>query len=111
MKPVVLETWTESEQGWGTRPDGVTIHLNEDDYKKFVENYWEREKARTGGKTPYEYTRNDQSPRTVFVSDSVYKKLKKKKNNFGLRFWQSEFNQLRNEKQIIFRLNEIKERG
>jgi len=57
---VHMDTWTESEAGWGQRPDGGSLHLSKDDYKSFVEDYWIREKASNpSGVTPAEYSRPD----------------------------------------------------
>lgn len=39
MNTAILETWTESEAGWGTRPDGGSLHLTKEDYKKFIDDY------------------------------------------------------------------------
>ena len=32
--------WTESERGWGQRPDGFTYHKTEADAQKYVDAYW-----------------------------------------------------------------------
>ena len=69
MKTIVIQTWTESEKGWGTRPDGYSLHLSEQDLDKFVELYWKDMPAQV----PHEYSRPDASlgqslsPRTVQV--------------------------------------------
>ena len=34
MKTAFLDTWTESESGWGQRSDGCSIHLSKEEYKK-----------------------------------------------------------------------------
>lgn len=31
--------WEESERGYGTRPDGFSLHVSEDDGKEFVANF------------------------------------------------------------------------
>jgi hypothetical protein len=42
---IIRQDWTESERGWGLRPDGYSLHLTRADRDKFIEQYWEREKA------------------------------------------------------------------
>lgn len=103
MKTVYLETWTESEAGWGTRPDGVTLHLTREDYQKYVDEYWEREKkSNPSGATPYEYTRQDNNLRMVMISNELFEELSKNQERHGLRLWQSEFTKNVEEKNIIF---------
>lgn len=100
-KVVYLETWTESEAGWGTRPDGVTLHLNKSDYELYVKQYWEKEKERNpSGKTPEEYTRQDNNLQLAMVSDKIYNEVSK--TECGLRFWNHEFNKLAQSKDIKF---------
>ena len=31
--------WEESEKGWGTRPDGFSLHVSEEDGRKYVKAY------------------------------------------------------------------------
>ena len=40
MKPVIKQLWEESERGWGIRPDGYSLHLNNEDRKQFIKEYW-----------------------------------------------------------------------
>jgi O-acetyl-ADP-ribose deacetylase (regulator of RNase III) len=79
----ILETWTESESGWGQRPDGVSLHLTEDDYKEYVKNFWEGK----SGPAPHEYSREDGNTKVVYVNDDIYNEIKGTKN--GLRLWQN----------------------
>lgn len=76
----VMETWTESEAGWGTRPDGVSLHLTKEDYESFTKEYWE---TNGGGPTPSEYSREDGRTKVVHVSDEIYREIKETKH--GLR--------------------------
>lgn len=95
---VILETWTESEAGWGQRPDGYSIHLSKEDYKKFVENHWKFLKELYGESTPHEYDRPDNNLEVVKVSYKFFKKIEKSK--FGIRLWREEFKKLEKEGQI-----------
>lgn len=49
----VLE-WEESEAGWGVRPDGLSLHVDEAAAKQFVRDHWA---AQPAGGTPAEYDR------------------------------------------------------
>ncbi len=95
-KIVVLETWTESETGWGQRPDGASIHLNKEDYKKFVQEYWDG----MPDETPHEYSRPNDNLNTVRISSDLHKKLKD--SSCGIRLWRREFNKLKEEGQIQY---------
>ena len=92
-----LDTWTESEAGWGQRQDGTSIHLTEEDYKKFVADYW----SGMPEKVPHEYSRPDGIIREVVISDNLFKKIKKTKT--GMKIWQSEFSELKKNNEILFK--------
>lgn len=53
MVTVVVQKWEERERGWGSRPDGYSVHLTDDDRCRFIAAYW----ARMPDKTPDEYSR------------------------------------------------------
>lgn len=40
VRHLVLDTWTESECYWGTRPDEASLHKSLEDYNAFVKEYW-----------------------------------------------------------------------
>jgi len=79
-KVAIMETWTESEAGFGTRPDGVSLHLNKEDYQSFTKDFWDNN---GGGPTPSEYSREDGKTQVINVTDDVYKEIEETKN--GLR--------------------------
>jgi hypothetical protein len=88
--PVVVQMWIESEAGWGQRPDGITVHLDTESCKKYVEKYWENEKKRNpSGKTPECYSREDGRPIVKSVGEKIYQRLVEnhKKGHFGISFW------------------------
>lgn len=95
-KPVVLQHWEESEAGWGTRPDGVTLHLSEEHRRQYVLAYWKEEHERTGGKTPSEYTREVGDPIVFDVDQETYDKLVASSDG-SLRLWRSAWIKLREE--------------
>ena len=96
IKTAFLDTWTESEAGWGQRSDGCSIHLSKEDYKTYVKKYWDS----MPDVAPDEYERPDGGLREVVLSNTLYKRLKKTK--FGMRLWQSELRELKEKKEILF---------
>lgn len=36
MPQVIVQKWEESERGWGTRPDGYSIHPDDAARKRFM---------------------------------------------------------------------------
>lgn len=70
------QKWEESERGWGTRPDGFSLHLTEGDLKRFVEEYWDR----MPNSVPDEYSKPDGDPYLCPVNDHIYAIIKAGKN-------------------------------
>jgi hypothetical protein len=101
MKPALLITWTESEAGWGQRPDGASLHLSQEDVTAYIKDYWDREKElNPSGATPHEYSRPDgDRGRLVLVDDNIYEKIKASTN--GVLVWQTEYSKMRSEKRIV----------
>lgn len=94
MKNVVIcETWTESERGWGTRPDGVSLHLKEEDCKEYIKDYWNT----MPDEIQDEYSRPDGNLRSVCVSDEIYEDICNSKN--GIRLWKN-YNKLIQEEKL-----------
>ena len=77
---VFCQKWEESERGWGTRPDGYSLHFNEGDLKKFIRDYWDG----MPDEVPNEYSRPDGTPYWCEIDDETFAKVKASKN--GLRF-------------------------
>ena len=76
--PVVQVQWDESERGWGVRPDGYSFHLNEEDAKAFIKEYW----SKMPDSVPDEYSRPENES-VVDVGPKLYRKIKNSKN--GIR--------------------------
>lgn len=74
-KTVVIQNWEESERGWGTRPDGFTIHVDMDQHKKYVDWYYKT--FNNGDEAPHEYTRVCGDPIEVEISDELYDRIQK----------------------------------
>lgn len=82
---VIVQKWEESERGWGSRPDGFSLHLTDEDRKAYIKEYW----AGMPKETPDEYERPDGTPYKAEVSDSVFAKVKASKN--GIRDYHNEY--------------------
>lgn len=76
---VIVQKWEESERGWGTRPDGFSLHLTEADRETFIKQYWER----MPDSTPHEYSRPDGKPYRALVDAEILARVKKSVN--GIR--------------------------
>lgn len=63
MPKLWVQKWEESEAGWGTRPDGYTLHLNRGDIDLFLADMRAREQqGKPKGYVPPEYSRPDGEP-------------------------------------------------
>ncbi len=80
---VIRQDWEESELGWGTRPDGTSLHKSLEDCQAFIKEYW----AGMPEKAPEEYSRPDSSPYEFRVTKGIYRELSKSKN--GIRLFRS----------------------
>lgn len=80
--PIVVQKWEESEAGWGTRPDGWTMHLNAAAHAAYMKKHREdqEEDYRKTGRVPHEYTRPDGSAYLMDVDEETYEKIKASKN-------------------------------
>jgi len=64
---VTVQKWEESERGWGVRPDGYSLHIDDVQYKLFIAAYW----ATMPKDAPDEYSRPSGTPymATVELTD------------------------------------------
>lgn len=83
MPNVIVQKWEESERGWGTRPDGYSIHPTEEARERFIKAYWDRQPK----ETPDEYSRPHGTPYTAEVPAADFEKMK----GDGERFWQDNY--------------------
>lgn len=74
-KTVFVQNWEESERGWGTRPDGFTVHISKEQWHTYVD--WYNTTFNSEKTIPDEYTRVCGKPREVQVSDELYARLEK----------------------------------
>lgn len=51
-----VQEWVETERGWGTRPDGYTVHRKLEDVEMFLLEMRREEKKRHNGAVPDVYS-------------------------------------------------------
>jgi len=101
MNKCLFQLWEESERGWGVRPDGCSIHLDESEYRKYISSIYE---SRKDDHVPDEYDRIVGKNIECFISDTLYDKLVE---SGSLRLLESEKNNLISMQEIIFKEHEI----
>lgn len=94
LEQAVYVSWEESERDWGTRPDGCSLHLNEEKYEKFKDHYWKCMPK----EVPHEYSRPAGEPEQVRVTGTLYRRIKR--SGLGLRLCDYEENKINKKKQI-----------
>jgi hypothetical protein len=97
---IFVQLWEESEAGWGVRPDGASLHLNESDSLIYVKEYWDK----MPDTVPAEYSRpctgrlswqgvegaGSLSTGLLEVSEAAYERLKERiGDGKGTRFWKA----------------------
>lgn len=70
---VFIQNWTEYERGWGSRPDGFTVHLSIADRDKYVKDF--NKKFNNQKYAPDEYIAASDEPFSVDVTPILHKKL------------------------------------
>lgn len=88
MPKAIAQSWTESERGWGQRPDGYSIHLTEEDRKLFNAEFIREERERNpSGAVPDEYSTFDDNSVEVEITHVLHNDLLelKEKNIHGMR--------------------------
>lgn len=91
---LILQKWLESEAGWGIRPDGCSLHINEEDRIAYEKEYWA-----SGTHSPQEYSRHSGDPIVIEVSQELYKQVQDTKN--GLRLWKHQYSLVTETTQTI----------
>ena len=80
-KPVIAQEWEESERGWGVRPDGLSLHLNDHDRVQFIKRQQERQRRYFEElgitDTPDEYTRPRGAGAIIDVNARIYADVRK----------------------------------
>ena len=96
LEEVIYVSWEESERGWGTRPDGCSLHLTKEDFQAYRDAYWDKMPDRA----PEVYSRTAGEPVPAFVTKKLYHLIKKGEN--GLRLWEFEEGEATKNKQLIY---------
>lgn len=70
-----LQPWTESERGWGSRPDGHTLHATLEARNAFVKKDHDDTRAKHGSEAPDCYSFADGEPRLVRITKDAAERL------------------------------------
>lgn len=62
---IFVQCWEESEAGWGTRPDGFSLHSSQEDVAEYIQKYWDRMPK----EVPHEYERPFGKPIKIELND------------------------------------------
>lgn len=82
------QEWEESESGWGTRPDGFTLHTEILHITAFVRELRAREmEGKPVGYVPEEYSRPAANPFIVHVDEATFQRVKASTNGTWVHQW------------------------
>jgi len=70
---VYAQVWIESERGWGTRPDGYSLHLTRSDVSTYIQKYWDK----MPNSVPDEYSRPEGDPTLVEIDTDLYEQVRR----------------------------------
>ena len=87
MNKVSLQIWEESERGFGSRPDGCSIHINSETRVEYINYIY----GSRGDLVPNIYDRIIGPELEGFIDDELFKKLNEEKS---LRLIEPELNNL-----------------
>lgn len=73
MKPIIIQFWTETERGWGQRPDGLTLHKTTQDRNDYVKYY--NETFNNKDEVPDEYTFADGDGQLWMIDEELFNSL------------------------------------
>jgi hypothetical protein len=74
----LIQDWDEFERGWGSRPDGYTLHLSVEDHAEFVKGFYAG-RGGAGKAVPDEYSAVSGSARAIEVNSRIWRRLKKQR--------------------------------
>jgi len=69
MKTLFAQHWTEYERGWGSRPDGLSLHNSREDRKTFIDKY--NKKYNNAPVAPDDYSVADGEAFMIQVDDDL----------------------------------------
>ena len=94
MNKVILQLWEESERGYGSRPDGCSIHIDE----KIQKEYTDISYKNRGDDVPDVYERLVGDPFFAFIEDGLFEILKR---DGSIRLFEYELNNLIHMEELI----------
>lgn len=96
MNKCILQIFEESERGWGVRPDGCSIHLDEKSRVDYIDGIYKNRSS----VVPDEYDRPVGNPIECFISDNLFEKV----SQIGtIRLYEMEKNNLIKMGEIFFK--------
>jgi len=98
MNKVILQIWEESERGWGTRPDGCSMHIDLKEREKYIQSIYDSRKSDES--IPHEYDRIVGEGVEAFIEDALYTLVVKDKS---IRLTQYQMNNLMGMEEITIK--------
>jgi len=98
MNKVILQIWEESERGWGTRPDGCSMHIDLKERENYIQTIYDSRKSDES--IPNEYDRIVGEGVEAFIEDALFKLVEKDKS---LRLTQYQMNNLMGMEEITIK--------
>lgn len=71
MNRVLMQIWELSRKNKDIISDGISIHLNNDEHKRFIDSIYSKRNT----EVPCEYDRPIDGLIEIFIEDSLYKKV------------------------------------
>lgn len=96
LEEIIYVSWEESERGWGTRPDGCSLHLSKSYYELFLDDYWRSQPDQVQD----EYSRPAGKPVMAYAAPSLLRRIEN--SSLGLRIWEDEEIKLVANKELIY---------
>jgi hypothetical protein len=98
MNKVILQIWEESERGWGTRPDGCSMHIDLKERENYIQSIYDSRKSDES--IPHEYDRIVGEGVEAFIEDALYTLVVKDKS---IRLTQYQMNNLMGMEEITIK--------
>ena len=98
MNKVILQIWEESERGWGTRPDGCSMHIDLKERENYIQTIYDSRKSDES--IPNEYDRIVGEGVEAFIEDALFKLVEKDKS---IRLTQYQMNNLMGMEEITIK--------
>ena len=98
MNRVVLQIWEESERGWGTRPDGCSMHIDSKERERYIQAIYERRKS--DASIPNEYDRIVGEGIEAYIEDALFDLVQK---GGSIRLTQYQMNNLMGMEEITIK--------